>query len=72
MIAVTIPTEFSTYAQNDFDKNDQVRLANYLKHTKAKFMLIIKNTDFIYNLYNDNGFYIKKFKCSTEENRQNR
>lgn len=54
-------TEFSTYAQNDFDKNDQVRLANYLKHTKAKFMLIIKNTDFIYNLYNDNGFYIKKF-----------
>lgn len=54
-------TEFSTYAQNDFDKNDQVRLANYLKHTKAKFMLIIKNTDFIYNLYKDNGFYIKKF-----------
>ena len=54
-------TEFSTYAQNDFDKNDQVRLANYLKHTKANFMLIIKNTDFIYNLYKDNGFYIKKF-----------
>ncbi len=54
-------TEFSTYAQNDFDKNDQVRLANYLKDTKAKFMLIIKNTDFIYNLYKDNGFYIKKF-----------
>ena len=54
-------TEFSTYAQNDFDKDDQVRLANYLKHTKAKFMLIIKNTDFIYKLYKDNGFYIKKF-----------
>lgn len=24
-------------------------------------MLIIKNTDFIYKLYKENGFYIKKF-----------
>lgn len=54
-------TEFSTYAGNDFDKNDQIRLANYLKKTKAKFMLVIKNTDFIYNLYNVRGFYIKSF-----------
>ena len=54
-------TEFSTYAQNDFSKNDQVRLANYLQKTKAKFMLIIKNTDFIYNLYKDKGFNIKSF-----------
>lgn len=54
-------TEFSTYAKNDFNKNDQVRLANFLKKTKAKFMLVIKNTDFIYNLYNIKGFYIKSF-----------
>ena len=54
-------TEFSTYARNDFSKNDQVRLANFLKSTKAKFMLVIKNTDFIYNLYNVKGFYIKSF-----------
>ena len=54
-------TEFSTYAKNDFSKNDQIRLANYLKTTKAKFMLVIKNTDFIYNLYNVKGFYIKSF-----------
>lgn len=54
-------TEFSTYAKNEFDKNDQVRLANFLKKTKAKFMLIIKNTDFIYNLYNVKGLYIKSF-----------
>lgn len=54
-------TEFSTYAKNDFDKEDQIRLANYLKNTKAKFMLIIKNTDFIYNLYKDKGFNIKTF-----------
>ena len=54
-------TEFSTYAKNEFDKNDQIRLANFLKKTKAKFMLIIKNTDFIYNLYNVDGLYIKSF-----------
>ena len=54
-------TEFSTYAKNDFDKNDQIRLANFLKNIKAKFMLVIKNTDFIYSLYNVDGFFIKSF-----------
>ena len=54
-------TEFSTYAKNDFDKDDQVRLANYLSKTKAKFLLIIKNTDFISDLYKDRGFNIKSF-----------
>lgn len=54
-------TEFSTYAKNDFDKDDQIRLANYLSKTKAKFMLIIKNTDFIYDLYKDRGFNIESF-----------
>lgn len=54
-------TEFSTYAKNEFGKNDQIRLAKFLKNTKAKFMLIIKNTDFIYNLYNVKGLYIKSF-----------
>lgn len=54
-------TEFSTYAGNEFGKKDQIRLRDFLKHTKAKFMLIIKNTDFIYNLYNQDGFFIKSF-----------
>lgn len=54
-------TEFSTYANNEFGKQDQIRLANYLSGTKAKFMLVIKNTDFIYDLYNKEGFYIKSF-----------
>ena len=54
-------TEFSTYAKNEFGKNDQIRLAKFLKNTKAQFMLIIKNTDFIYNLYNVKGLYIKSF-----------
>ena len=41
-------SEFSTYDQNSFDKNEQIRLADFLKNTKACWMLIIKKTDFIY------------------------
>lgn len=54
-------TDFSTYANNEFDKKDQIRLANLLMKTKAYFMLIIKNTDFIYELYNKEGIFIKAF-----------
>ena len=54
-------TEFSTYAKNEFAKKDQVRLCEYLKKTKANIMLIIKNTEFIYNLYNTKEFKIKTF-----------
>ena len=54
-------TEFSTYAKNEFAKKDQVRLCEYLKNTKANIMLIIKNTEFIYNLYNTKKFKIKTF-----------
>ena len=45
-------TEFSTYAQNEFSKRDQQRLANYLiKECPAKWMLVIKNTDYVLSLY---------------------
>lgn len=55
-------SEFSTYAQNAFTKIDQERLANYMiNECKAKWMLIIKNTDFIYSLYNKEGINIKAF-----------
>ena len=55
-------SEFSTYAQNAFTKEDQERLAHYmLNKCKAKWMLIIKNTDFIYNLYNKKGINIRTF-----------
>lgn len=55
-------SEFSTYAQNAFTRDDQKRLANYLiKECKAKWMLIIKNTDFIFNLYNRDGINIRTF-----------
>ena len=56
-------SEFSTYAKNEFTRKDQERLANYLiNHCKAKWMMIIKNTDFIFDLYNDNGLNIQSFE----------
>ena len=55
-------SEFSTYAQNAFTREDQKRLANYLiDECKAKWMMIIKNTDFIYSLYNKKGVNIRTF-----------
>lgn len=44
-------SDFSDYEGKKFDKPDQERLSNALKRTPAKFILIIKNTDFIYSLY---------------------
>ncbi len=52
-------TDFSDYEGKDFTRYDQERLANALKKTKAKFLLIIKNTEFIWNLYKD--FHILSF-----------
>ena len=55
-------TEFSTYAKNEFTKDDQIRLANYLlNRCKAKWMMIIKYTDFIHSLYDKPGISIKTF-----------
>lgn len=55
-------SEFSTYAQNAFTKADQERLANYMiNECRAKWMMIIKNTDFIYGLYNKEGINIRMF-----------
>lgn len=55
-------TEFSTYAQNDFVKSDQKRLADFLiNNCRAKWMMIIKNTDFIFDLYNHPKIKISTF-----------
>ena len=54
-------TDFSDYENKSFDKNDQIRLEKVLEKTKAKFILIIKNTPFIYDLYNKECFNIKSF-----------
>jgi len=57
-------TEFSDYAQNAFGKDDQKRLADFLYKTKAKFILIIKETDFIKDIYSktDNNIKIASFE----------
>ena len=44
-------SEFSTYAGNAFGRPDQERLAAYLiRRCSARFMLVIKNTEFIRSL----------------------
>lgn len=55
-------SEFSTYAKNEFGKEDQIRLANYLLNDcQAKWMMIIKKTDFILNLYDQPDINITSF-----------
>ena len=55
-------SEFCTYAQNDFTRDDQARLANYLcSECKAKWMMVIKSTPYILSLYEDKGLHIKQF-----------
>lgn len=46
-------SDFSDYEGKDFTNSDQERLAYELKNTAAKFILVIKNTEFIYGLYKD-------------------
>jgi DNA adenine methylase len=55
-------TEFSTYANNSFGREEQVRLSEYLTtNCLAKWMLIIKKTDFILSLYEDKDLFINSF-----------
>lgn len=56
-------TDFSDYEGKDFTKKDQERLARALTRTAAQFILVIKNTDFIYSLYKD------KFNILSFDNR---
>jgi DNA adenine methylase len=53
-------TDFSDYEGKDFTKFDQERLAYALRQTAARFLLVIKNTDFIHSLY-ENHFNILSF-----------
>lgn len=56
-------TQFSTYAQNEFTRHDHERLADLMiNRCRAKWMMIIKNTDFIYGLYDREGIKIRTFK----------
>jgi len=66
-------TEFSTYDQNEFTQNDQKRLANFLiNETNCKWQLVIKNTDFIHELYEKESINIKYFDKSYNVSFMNR
>lgn len=66
-------TNFSEYDKNEFNKHDQERLADYLIHEcHCKFMLVIKKTDFINQLYRNNGLSIKEFNKNYSVSFQNR
>lgn len=66
-------TEFSTYDQNEFNQNDQKRLANFLiTETNCKWQLVIKNTKFIHKLYEGKGINIKYFDKSYNVSFMNR
>lgn len=55
-------SDFSTYAQNEFTREDQKRLADYLcNKCKGKWMMVIKYTPFIYSLYENKGLNITTF-----------
>lgn len=53
-------TDFSDYEGKDFTQADQERLAAALRKTPAQFVLVIKNTDFIFSLY-EHDFNILSF-----------
>lgn len=65
-------SEFNEYAKNSFSRNDQTRLMEWAKNTKAKIMIVIKNTDFIYKLYNRKEFNISSFDKKYMVNFNNR
>lgn len=44
-------SEFSEYDQNAFTQSDQTRLANFLISCPAKWMVVIKETEFIRKIY---------------------
>ena len=54
-------SDFSDYEGKAFTKLDQARLAVFLSRTPAKFILIIKNTDFIQGLYTNGHFRVLSF-----------
>ncbi len=57
-------SEFSEYDQSAFTQQDQKRLANYLINTLAKWMVVIKETPFIREIYKHKNINILTFNKS--------
>ncbi len=54
-------SEFSEYDQNAFTRDDQKRLANLLIHCPAKWMVVIKETEFIRDIYTHTNVKMQTF-----------
>ncbi|MBC8333968.1 MAG: DNA adenine methylase [Anaerolineales bacterium] len=70
-------SDFSTYDGNSFDKEDHERLASFMTKTKSNFMMVIKNTDFIMNLYSNipgvkTQIFDKKYMVSFQNRNEKR
>jgi methyltransferase len=66
-------TEFNTYNLHIFDLDEQVRLRDELKKIKhTKWLMVIKSTVFIEDLYNQEGWYKCRFDKSYSVNFKNR
>ena len=64
-------TKFSKYtSEEDFNKDKQIELRDNLNNLKCKWMIVIKHTDFIYDLYKK--FNIIKFDKKYALNFKNR
>ncbi|MHD0368764.1 DNA adenine methylase [Mammaliicoccus sciuri] len=66
-------SEFSTYNLHVFDYKEQIRLRdNLLKLKKTKWLMVIKSTDFIEELYDKDSWYKIHFDKSYSVNFKNR
>jgi len=53
---------YSSYSNNSFTRSDQERLSDFLiNRCEAKWMMVIKNTDFIHGLYSKDNINISSF-----------
>lgn len=66
-------TAFSKYTRESaFCRKDHADIKNFMRGTKAKCMLIIKETPFICDLYSDTTFYVSRFDKHYQANFRNR
>ncbi|TVV85638.1 DNA adenine methylase, partial [Streptococcus pneumoniae] len=66
-------SEFSTYNLHVFDAQEQIRLRNKLLQVKqTKWLMVVKSTDFIEELYEHDNWYKFRFDKSYSVNFKNR
>lgn len=68
-------TTFSSYGNSTFDKEDHIRLRDYLLNLDCKFLMVINENDFIKSLYDKHLFntmtYNKTYKVNVKNRMKN-